>query len=51
MGPKAQRKSPTRSKSPKKGGGGGDTVDLSFINAAIGDVRLLHEEKKTSKML
>ena len=35
MGPKAQRKSPNRSKSPKKG----DSADTGFINAVLSDVR------------
>ena len=39
MGPKAQRKSPSRSKSPKKGGGEAKE-DTAFINATLSDVCL-----------
>ena len=42
MGPKAQRKSPSRSKSPKKGGGG-EALDTAFINAALSDVCLFQK--------
>lgn len=41
MGPKAQRKSPNRSKSPKKG----ETLDMGFVTTLLSDVNKYFSNK------